>query len=108
MRIASQNDKATPVYPDLMHAASRATVSDMADAIIEHAGLRFRLPYGDSVAVAGATVTLESRWAGGEYWLLGIEQSPLDETRVIHVGPLILGWWNAAPPGVACEYPFPE
>ena len=46
--------------------------------------------------------------AGGQYRLLGVEEWPPHDAKVIRVGALELGWWNGAPPGIACEYPFPE
>lgn len=80
----------------------------MSATLIERDGRRFRLPAGDSVSVTGETVILESRRAGGQYRLLGAEESPLEDAKVIRVGALELGWWNGAPPGMPCEYPFPE
>ena len=81
----------------------------MTDIVISRRGYRsFRLPDGHRAEVTGGSVILEAPRAGGRYVLEGLEDSTDSKQRVIYLGPLELGWWNGAPPGVPCEYPFPD
>jgi hypothetical protein len=76
---------------------------------IERSGReRFVLPEGHTAELTDKSVILSAPSAGGRYVLEGVKDSLGSKQRIIQVGALELGWWDGAPPGIVCEYPFPD